>query len=110
MMTYSIVSGSYFDSGIDYTGLDPGSALFLCLGNSQNQDSTISLAVLVSIVHLWFHTYSNFSSIVFIKHYRIDNNALYLSLYCQFSRIFFKSLNLFLIVTSVTPDAAAISF
>ena len=76
MMTYSIVSGSYFDSGIDYTGLDPGSALFLCLGNSQNQDSTISLAVLVSIVHLWFHTYSNFSSIVFIKHYRIDNNAL----------------------------------
>ena len=24
MMTYSIVSGSYFDSGIDYTGLDPG--------------------------------------------------------------------------------------
>ncbi|MGA7603434.1 MAG: hypothetical protein WCE33_10160 [Nitrososphaeraceae archaeon] len=24
MMTYSIVSGSYFDSGIDYIGLDPG--------------------------------------------------------------------------------------
>jgi hypothetical protein len=24
MMIYSIVSGSYFDSGIDYTGLDPG--------------------------------------------------------------------------------------